>query len=127
MESFNGRGKIMFTISQIIADINRGCTANNLNEACFSYRVIYYVNEYDVGTKHYEDCSYDDLRKTLESIIRENITLTNSVSVAQTTVRKGGKCVCLQSKSYSFSLNEYFERNSSAFQFRLTGYAPAKI
>lgn len=101
---------VMHTISDILRDISKRCMANNLNEACFSYRVIYYTNEHGVGTKHYEDCSYDDLRKTLESIIRENITLTNSVSVAQTTVRKHGKCVCLQSKSYSFSLNEYFRQ-----------------
>ena len=46
----------------------------------------------------------------LESIIRGNLTLTNNVVIAETTVLKRGKCTCLQSRSYSFSLEEYFKR-----------------
>lgn len=100
----------MFTISNILMDISRGCAMHNLNENCFSYRIIYYTNEHGVGTKHYVTCIYEDLRKTMENIIRKNLTLTNSVSVAQTTVLLNGKCVCLQSRSYSFCLNEYFRQ-----------------
>ena len=40
----------------------------------------------------------------MESIIRENLTVTNNVVIADTTVLKRGKCTCLQSKAYSFSL-----------------------
>ena len=46
----------------------------------------------------------------LESIIRGNLTLTNNVVIAETTVLKRGKCTCLQSRSYSFNLEEYFKR-----------------
>ena len=35
----------MVTISDILKDIERGCTANNLKEECFSYRLVYFVNE----------------------------------------------------------------------------------
>ena len=60
--------------------------------------------------KYYLDSSYRDLRKSLESIIRGNLTLTNNVVIAETTVLKRGKCTCLQSRSYSFNLEEYFKR-----------------
>ena len=46
----------------------------------------------------------------LESIIRGNLTLTNNVVIAETTVLKRGECTCLQSRSYSFNLEEYFKR-----------------
>ena len=46
----------------------------------------------------------------MENIIRENLTVTNNVVIADTTVLKRGKCTCLQSKAYSFSLEEYFRR-----------------
>ena len=46
----------------------------------------------------------------MESIIRENLTVTNNVVIADTTVLKRGKCTCLQSKAYSFCLEEYFRR-----------------
>lgn len=100
----------MFTISDIITDINRGCTANNMVEDCFSYRIIFYINEGNNGSKHYIDTAYDGLRGVLENIIREHLSLTNSVVIAAVTVRKDGKCVSLQSRSYGFSLDEYFER-----------------
>lgn len=99
----------MYTISNILQDISRGCALNNLNENAFSYRIIYYTNEHGTGIKHYANCRYEDLRKTIENIIRGNLSLTNSVSIAQTNVRKNGSCVCLQSKSYLFSLEEYFQ------------------
>jgi hypothetical protein len=98
----------MYTISNIIEDIRRGCARNNLNEDCFTYRIIYYVNENGTGTKHYSDSTYNDLRRTLENIIRGNISLTNNISIAQTTIRKNERCICLQSRSYSFDLSEYF-------------------
>lgn len=100
----------MNTVSDILMDIDRGCLANNMIEDCFTYRIVYFVNERNNGKKYYLDSSYRDLRKSLESIIRGNLTLTNNVVIADTTVLKRGKCTCLQSKAYSFSLEEYFRR-----------------
>lgn len=31
----------MFTISNILEDINRGCATHNMVEDCFSYRIIF--------------------------------------------------------------------------------------
>ena len=104
--------KDMYTISDIIADINRGCMVNNMVEDCFSYRIIFFVNEGNKGSKYYIDTGYEGLRAALENIIRGHLSLTNSVVVAQTTVLKNGKCVCLQSRSFAFSLKEYFEQIS---------------
>lgn len=100
----------MYTISDIITDINRGCMANNMVEDKFSYRIVFFVNDGNSGTKHYIDTTYGDLRKSLENIIRNYLSMTNNVVIAQITVLKNGKCVCLQSRSYSFSLDEYFKR-----------------
>lgn len=100
----------MHTVSEIVADISRGCTANNLNEDKFQYRILFFVNEGDKGVKHYVDTMYSGLNKALENIIRENLSLTNSVVIADTTILKNGKCICLQSRSYSFSLEEYFRQ-----------------
>ena len=100
----------MYTISDVIKDIKRGCEANNMVEDCFSYRIVFFVNEADKCTKFYVDTPYCDLRKSLEGIVRNYLSLTNSVVIAKTTVRKSGKCVCLQSRSYSFSLDEYFRQ-----------------
>lgn len=102
----------MYTISDIIRDIDRGCLANNMIEDKFLYRIIFFVNEGNNGSKHYIDTLYGGLRKSLENIIRNHLSLTNSVVIAETTVLKNGKCVCLQSKSYSFSLDEYFRKIS---------------
>ena len=100
----------MYTISNIVEDINRGCVANNMVEDTFSYRIVFFVNEGGNGTKHYIDTSYDGLRAALENIIKGNLTLTNSVVIANTTVLKDGKCIRLQSQSYAFSLEEFFKR-----------------
>lgn len=100
----------MFTISDIITDINRGIVANNMVETEFSYRVVFFVRESNGSSKHYIDTAYDSLREALESIVKENLSLTNSVVIAQTTVLKNGKSVSLQSRSYGFSLDEYFRR-----------------
>lgn len=102
----------MYTVSDIISDINRGCLANNMVEDRFSYRIIFFVNEGDKGSKHHIDTAYGGLRKSLENIIRENLTVTNSVVIAETTALKYGKCVCLQKRSYSFSLDGYFRQLS---------------
>lgn len=102
----------MYTISDIIADINRGCTANNMVEDRFRYRIIFFVNEGNNGSKYYMDTAYNGLRRSLESIIRSNLSLTNSVIIAETTVLKNGKCICLLRRSYSFSLDGYFKRIS---------------
>ena len=102
----------MYTVSDILADIDRGCMANNMVEEMFSYRIIFYVNEGNKGTKHYIDARYRDLRKALENIVRNNLSLTNNLVIAETTALKNGKCVYLQSKSYSFSLDQYFKQIS---------------
>lgn len=100
----------MFTISDIITDINSGILAHNMVETEFSYRVVFFVRESNGSSKHYIDTAYDGLRDTLENIVKENLSLTNSVVIAAVTVRKGGKSVSLQSRSYGFSLDEYFKR-----------------
>lgn len=98
----------MFTVSDIIADINRGCLSHNMIEDRFSYRIIFFVNQESNGTKHCIDTTYGDLRKSLENIIKGHLTVTNSVVIAQVTALKGGKCISLLNRSYAFSLDEYF-------------------
>lgn len=102
----------MYTVSDIISDINRGCLANNMVEDRFSYRIVFFVNEGNNSAKYYTDTAYNGLRKSLESIIRENLSLTNCVVIAETTALKHGKCVYLQKRSYSFSLDGYFRQLS---------------
>ncbi len=102
----------MYTVSDIVADINRGCMANNMAEDRFSYRIIFFVNEGNDHSKYYIDTLYGSLRQSLESIIRNHISLTNSIVIAETTVLKNGKCIHLQSRSYSFSLDGYFKQIS---------------
>lgn len=80
----------MVTVSDIITDINRGCIANNMVEDRFRYRIIYFVNEGDNSSKYYIDTAYNGLRRSLENIIRSNLSLTNSVVIAETTVLKNG-------------------------------------
>ena len=106
----------MFTISNILEDISRGCMANNMVEDCFSYRIIFFVNEGNKSSKHYIDTVYDNLRKTLEDIIKNHLSLTNRVVIAAVTVRKDGKSVRLQSRSYAFSLEEYFKQISGEYR-----------
>lgn len=72
----------MFTISNILEDVSRGCTAQNMVEDKFTYRIVFFVNEGNNGTKHYVDATYNGLRKSLENIIRSNLSLTNSVVIA---------------------------------------------
>ncbi len=100
----------MYTISDILADINRGCIANNMVEDRFRYRIIFFVNDGNNSSKHYIDTMYDGLWKALENIIRSNLSVTNNLVVAATTVLLNGKSVCLQSRSYSFSLDGYFKQ-----------------
>ena len=99
----------MHTISDILHDVARHCLAHNMIETCFSYRLVYFVNSEKGNVKHYIDTSYDGLRAALENIIRENLTTTNSIVIAQTTVRKNGESVSLLSRSYGFSLDRYFQ------------------
>lgn len=100
----------MYTISNIIADIDRGCLSNNMVEDRFSYRIVFFVNENGKGTKHYIDTSYDNLRKSLEGIIRGHLSVTNNIVIAETTALKNGKCVSLLGRSYAFSLEGYFHQ-----------------
>lgn len=100
----------MYTVSDIMMDINRNCMVNNMAEDRFSYRIIFFVNEGSRSSKHYIDTMYGNLRKSLESIIRSHLSLTNRIVIAETTVLKNGKSIGLQSRSYLFSLDEYFSR-----------------
>lgn len=100
----------MYTISNILEDINRGCAANNMIEDKFSYRIVFFVRDGNKSTKHYMDTAYDGLRETLENIVKGYLSLTNNIVIAAVTVWKGGRPVCLQSRSYGFSLDEYFKR-----------------
>jgi len=102
--------EIMFTISNILQDIQRGITAHNMVETEFSYRIIYFINFENGSTKHYIDTRYDDLRITLENIIRGNLTTTNTVVLAAVTTRKNGEVISLLGRAYGFSLDEYFKR-----------------
>lgn len=106
----------MYTISDILSDIDRGCMSNNMMENMFSYRIIFYVNEGNKGTKYIVDSCYADLRSTLERIIRNNLSQTNNLVIAETTVLKDGKCIGLLSKSYSFSLESYFKQISGKYK-----------
>lgn len=100
----------MYTVSDIITDISRGCTANNMIEDRFSYRIVFYINESGAGTRHYIDTPYSGLRNTLENIIRKNLSVTNSVVIPEITALKNGRCIRLQSRTYSFSLDGYFKQ-----------------
>lgn len=100
----------MYTISDIITDIDRGCMANNLVEDRFSYRIVFFVNDGNRGTKYYINTTYKALRKSLEGIIKKYLTLENNIVIAETTIRKDGKSICLQSRTYSFGLEEYFRQ-----------------
>lgn len=100
----------MFTISDILEDIQRKTTANNMIENCFYYRIVYFINENGKGTKNYIDTPYSGIRRSLENIIRKNLSVTNSIVVAEITALKNGKCIRLLSRSYSFSLDRYFKQ-----------------
>lgn len=100
----------MYTVSDIIKDIDRGCEANNMIEESFTYRIVYYVNENGKGTKKCTDTQYNGLRKALENIIRNNLSVTNTVVIAEVTAWKDGKSVSLMGRPYGFSLSGYFEQ-----------------
>lgn len=100
----------MVTISDIITDIQRGIAVNNMVETEFSYRLVYFINTRNGSEKHYIDTQYDGLRAALENIIRGNLTTTNNIIFAAITTRRNGETVSLLSRSYPFSLGEYFEQ-----------------
>ena len=100
----------MYTISNILDDIQRGIAAYNMVETEFSYRVVYFINCKNGSEKRYIDTRYDGLRNALENIIRGNLSTTNNIVFAAITTRRNGEIVSLPSKSYSFSLNEYFQK-----------------
>lgn len=110
VESFNGKGEkmIMFTISDILQDINRHCAIYNMIENKFSYRLVYFINAENGSEKHCIDVQYDGLRIALENTIRGNLTVTNNIVIAAVTVRKKGEVISLLGRSYGFSLEEYF-------------------
>lgn len=100
----------MFTVSNILVDVDCGILANNMVETCFSYRIVYFVNENGIGRKMYVNTSYENLRRSLENIIRGNLTTTNTVVISAVTTLKDGKCVSLLSRAYGFNLSEYFRK-----------------
>lgn len=113
----------MFTISNILEDIKRNCAVYNLNENAFLYRIVFFVNEESASRKYYVDAQYENLRQSLENIVRENLSLTNTLVIAQTTVLLNGRCVCLQSRSYKFSLERYFQLVTDKQRRRNTIYS----
>lgn len=100
----------MYTITNILQDVDSGIAANNMIENYFTYRIIYFINDGNKGTKFCIDTPYDGLRAALENIIRKNLSTTNTVVIAQTTVLKNRESICLQSRSYSFNLDRYFQQ-----------------
>ena len=102
----------MVTVSDILMDIQSGIAAHNMVETCFSYRIVYFINENGKGTKLYIDTSFDGLRVALENIIKKNLTTTNTVVVAAVTTQKDGKITSLLSRAYGFNLDEYFRKIS---------------
>lgn len=108
----------MVTIDDIVSDITCGCAIHNLNENCFSYRIVYFVNEENKSIKRYVDTSYSGLRQSLENIVRGNLSTTNSIVISAVTVRKNEKCICLLSRSYRFCLDDYFRQVNGEYQNR---------
>lgn len=102
----------MFTISDVIRDINRGIMSHNMAEDKFSYRITFFINEGNKGERHQIDTAYGSLRESLEKIIKDNLSLTNNIVIANTTTIKDGKCIRLQSRQYTFSLDGYFKQLS---------------
>lgn len=112
----------MYTITDILRDIDRGCRIHNLNECSFSYRILFFVNDKNRNSKHYVDTVYCDLRESLENIIKENLSLTNNVVIASVTVLRNRKCISLQSRAYSFSLDEYFRQLNGEYRGNSNNY-----
>lgn len=108
----------MYSISDIMADIDRGCLSNNMVEDRFLYRIIFFVNDRKGNSKYYVDAQYRDLRKSLENIVKDYLTTENNVVVAQTTILKGRKCISLQSRAYMFSLEDYFRQINGEYTSR---------
>lgn len=103
-------GKFVYIVSDILQDVDCGILAHNMIETCFSYRIVYFINENGKGTKRYVDTSYDGLREALENIIKKKLTTTNSIVISAVTTRKSRETVSLLSRAYAFSLSEYFEQ-----------------
>lgn len=99
----------MFTVTDIVDDVNRGITANNMVENYFLYRLVYFINENGKGRKCYVDTLYENLRQSLENIIRRNLSVTNTIVISAVTVRKNGEAVSLLNRAYGFSLDGYFQ------------------
>ncbi len=100
----------MHTISSILMDIDRGCLANNMVENRLLYRIVYLVNESNSSSKYSIDTPYSGLKEVLENIIRNNLSLTNSVVISEIIVQKDEDLISLQSRPYSFSLDGYFRQ-----------------
>lgn len=100
----------MYTVSDILEDVDRGCAAHNMIETCFSYRIVYYINENGAGRKCYVDTTYENLRQSLKNIIRGNLSTTNSIVISVITVWKNGESVSLLNRAYGFSLDGYFRQ-----------------
>ena len=119
----------MITITDIIMDIQRGIAVHNMVETEFSYRGVYFVNFENGSEKHYIDTRYDGLRITLENIIRGNLSTTNTIVVAAVTTRKSGEIIYLLSRSYAFSLSEYFQKicEEKEKEYKTVNYGRRKV
>lgn len=104
------RGYRMFTVTDILQDIQRRIAAHNMVETEFLYRLVYFINFENGSEKHYIDTRYDGLRAALESIVKENLTTTNSIVISAVTTRRNGEVVSLLSRAYPFSLSGYFQQ-----------------
>ncbi len=114
------KGERMYTLSDIEKEISRGCIANNLIEENFRYRISYYVNTGNVGERYYIDAEYMRLKDALEWIIKDNLTLQNSVVIAGVTVLNGRRCIRLLNRKYYFALDDYFARISGEWTLRVS-------
>lgn len=70
------------------------------------------TQESGAETGHYIDTPYDGLRRTMENIVRNHFSETNSVVIPEITALKNGRRIHLQSRMYSFSLDGYFKQIS---------------
>lgn len=118
----------MFTVSDILQDVERHCAVYNMIENKFTYRLVYFINAKNGNEKRCIDTQYDGLRIALENIVRRNLTATNSIVIAAITARKDGEVISLLGRSYGFSMEEYFKRLTGKSKKRniiYNGYANA--
>ena len=70
------------------------------------------MNDENKGTKFRVDTSYDGLRESLENIIRDNLTTTNSLVIAEVTVRKDKQSISYSAKRMGSAWTDIFKRSA---------------